>query len=385
MAEGCRRILIIAGEASGDLHGSALIRSLLDIDPHLEICGIGGKKMLDAGMVPIYDISGLSIVGITEVFQRLPYVFGAYRLLRRSLHTNPPDLVILIDYPEFNLTFARNVKKKGIPIVYYISPQVWAWRSYRVRKIARLVDKMIVLFPFEVSLYEKEGVDVEFLGHPILDDRGMYISRQEARDSLGIPADSRVVGLLPGSRYHEIERLLPVMLDALQILKQSMPHLEFILPLADGIDRAFIDAILKKKGVDIRIFESLFYEVLKSSDAAIVASGTATLQTALCGTPMVIVYKVSPLTYWVGKRLIRTDMIGMVNIVAGRKVVEEFIQDDMTPENIAGGVIRLFEDGERARILNAFKEVREKMGEPGACERIARRIYEFATKAIPFN
>lgn len=379
MAEKGRRVLMIAGEASGDLHGSSLIKALLAIDPGLKFYGMGGRRMIESGLTPIYDSSRLAIVGITEAFKKLPDVVRAYLRLKETISTNPPDIAILIDYPDFNLTFASNIKKKGIPIIYFISPQIWAWRKGRLKKIAKLVDKMIVIFPFEVPLYEEAGVDVEFLGNPLLDEEGLYISRDRARESLGLKEKGRVIGILPGSRITEIDRLLPLMLDASRILLNLMPEVTFLLPVAEGISPAYIEGMVKGRGLPVKVFNNSFYEVLKASDVVVVASGTATLQAALAGVPMVVVYKVSPLTYWIGKHLINIDKIALVNIVAGEGLVEELIQSDATPQNIARGILRLFDEGTRDNILKGFLKVRERMGSIGASQRIARSIYGFMT------
>ena len=382
MAGEGRRILMVAGEASGDMHASALIKAILKIDPSLNIYGIGGTKMEKAGLKSVYDLSRLSIVGLTEVFSRLPCVFIAYRKLKTVVAIKRPDVAVLVDYPEFNLFLARFLKRIGVPVIYFISPQIWAWRKKRIKKIARLVDKMIVIFPFEVPLYEREGVDVEFLGHPVMDSEEMTLSAEDARKKLGLPDDVKVISLLPGSRMKEVKNLLPAMIDASGILLKRIPDVKFLLPLADGIDESYVKDALKDKGVSVEIYKDLFYEVLKASDGAVVASGTATLQAALTDAPMVVVYKVSPLTYRIGKRLIKLKNISMVNIVAGKGVVEEYIQEDVTPEKIADGVMRLFDEAERKRILRDFSRVREAMGDKGTSERIAKSICDFINKRV---
>lgn len=375
MAEGKDRVLIVAGEASGDLHGASLIRELKRIDPSMTFYGIGGRRMEGEGLLPLYEASRLSTIGITEALGRASHIFRAYRRIVKTISQFPPQLAILIDYPEFNLFLAGTLKRSGVPVVYFISPQVWAWRRRRIRKIARVVDKMIVVFPFEVPLYREAGLDVEFLGHPLLDDEGIYIEREEARRKLGV--EGRVLALLPGSRVKEVERHLPLMIEASKRLSGVYEKLSFLLPLAEGIDLSLIRSIIAGEGIEIRIVEDAFYETLKAADAGIIASGTATLQAALAGLPMVVVYKVSPITYWIGKLLIEVDTISLVNIVAGRKVVDEFIQNKATPEAVAESIERLFQREKREELLREFSRIRNLLGERGAMGKIARSIYNF--------
>ncbi len=374
MAEGGGRVLIVAGEASGDLYGAALIKALKGIDPSLSFYGIGGRRMEMEGLSSIYQASRLSTIGITEALGKAFHILKAYRGVVRAVSEGPPAAAILIDYPEFNLFLASTLKRMNIPVLYFIGPQIWAWRRRRVRKIAKVVDKMIVVLPFEVHLYREAGVDVEFWGHPLLDDEGIYMDREEARRRLGVWG--RVVALLPGSRVKEIERHLPVMVEASRIVSSRYRDVSFLLPLADGLDRRLVMDII---GPDtgIRPVEGAFYETLRASDAGVIASGTATLQAALAGLPMVVIYKVSPITYWIGKALIEIEMISLVNIVAGRKVVEELIQGRAAPERVAEALIGLLEGEGRERLMMEFSRIRTSLGKKGAMERIARSVYNF--------
>jgi len=370
-------VLIVSGEASGDLHGSGVINALRGLDPRLKVFGIGGDRMRGAGMDLLYHSKDLAVVGLTEVLSHLPLIWMAFRAIKRAIDESPPQVAVLIDYPDFNLRLARVLKKRGIPIVYYISPQVWAWRRGRVKEIARLVDKMLVIFPFEVHIYEEAGVDVEYVGHPLVDRVGCPLSKEEARASLGLGMGRTTIALLPGSRRGEVERLLPVMLKAGGIIRRDIPDVQFVLPVADTLGISNFKFQISNFRFQINVVESRLYEVLRASNIAIVASGTATLETALMGIPMVIVYKVHPLTYWIGRMLIRVDTIGIPNILVGKRAIPELIQGGANPEGIAGEVLRILKDnGLRDRMEEDLKEVRERLGEGGASERAARIVYE---------
>ena len=371
-----KKLLIVAGEASGDLHGSNLIISILRIDPSVKTYGIGGIRMTSLGFQSVFDAANLAVVGLTEVISKFPVIKSAFDKLKDTIDKDRPDLVVLIDYPDFNLRFAKKVKKRGIPVIYYISPQVWAWRKGRVKKIAKLVDKMLVIFPFEEKIYKDAGVDVEYVGHPLVDEVKCELSRIEARQVLGIDKDNVVVAIAPGSRTSEISRLMPVILDAAVIIKREIPSAMFILPLAGTLERRSVERFFNNKEIPVKIFEKRMYEVIAASDAAIVASGTATLETALLKTPMVVVYKVSPVTYWIGKALVNVDNISLVNIIAGRKVVPELIQGDANQERIAGEVLNILKNAHISnRMTEDLKMVREKLGKGGASKKSAEIIY----------
>ncbi|HBO85025.1 MAG: lipid-A-disaccharide synthase [Deltaproteobacteria bacterium GWC2_42_11] len=371
-----KKLLIVAGEASGDLHGSNLIISILRIDPSVKTYGIGGIRMTSLGFQSVFDAANLAVVGLTEVISKFPVIKSAFDKLKDTIDKDRPDLVVLIDYPDFNLRFAKKVKKRGIPVIYYISPQVWAWRKGRVKKIAKLVDKMLVIFQFEEKIYKDAGVDVEYVGHPLVDEVKCGLSRIEARQVLGIDKDNVVVAIAPGSRTSEISRLMPVILDAAVIIKREIPSAMFILPLAGTLERRSVERFFNNKEIPVKIFEKRMYEVIAASDAAIVASGTATLETALLKTPMVVVYKVSPVTYWIGKVLVNVDNISLVNIIAGRKVVPELIQGDANQERIAGEVLNILKNAHISnRMTEDLKMVREKLGKGGASKKSAEIIY----------
>jgi len=367
-----KRMMIVTGETSGDHHGAEVVKALRSIDPSVHVYGIGGSALAKAGTALICHNKHLSVVGIQEVVARMPQVLDAYRSIKEEIRKKPPDLILLIDYPDFNLRIAKIGKRHNIPVLYYISPQIWAWRKGRAQKIARIVDKMAVIFPFEVPFYEKVGLEAHFVGHPLLDQERDLMSREDALAAYQASGKSPLIGLLPGSRQGEVDRLLPNMLAAAAIIKKEMPTAGFLLPLAAGLDKKRVQEAVARQGVPIRIVEDGFYDVLNTVDFAIVVSGTATLETALMGKPMVIVYKVTPLTYLIGRLLIRVESIGLANIVAGKKVVPELIQGGASPERIAAESLRILENPRRMEeIRSELSRVKHKLGKKGAARRVA--------------
>jgi len=365
--------MIVAGEASGDLHGSNLVKEALRKNPGLSFFGMGGPKMREAGVTTLIDSSEMAVVGLIEVISHFPVIYRAFSTLKKIIRTDPPDLLILIDYPDFNLHLAKVAKSAGVRVLYYISPQIWAWRVGRVKKIAKLVDRMAVVFPFEVPFYEKGGVPVTFVGHPLVDIVHPTMTRAEAQASFGLDPAKRTVGLFPGSRKGEIRNLSATILEAATLLKKHFPDLQFILPLASSLTNEDIAPFLKSSSLDIRVIEEKVYDVMQVCDAIITVSGTVTLEAALMGAPMVIIYRVSPFTYAVGKRLIKVDHIGICNIVAGERVVRELIQDDAEPAWIAAEIARILTDNDYAQEMRAkLAGIRAKLGSSGASERAAR-------------
>jgi lipid-A-disaccharide synthase len=372
-----KRIMIVAGEASGDLHGSNLVKEALRIDPGLSFFGIGGRRMRDEGVTILVDSSEMAVVGLVEVISHSKVIYRAYSILKKIIHSDPPDLLILIDYPDFNLLLAKVAKYAGVKVLYYISPQIWAWRVGRVKKIARLVDRMAVVFPFEVPFYEKEGVPVTFVGHPLVDTVHPTMSRHEAQACFGLDPDKKTVGLFPGSRKGEIRNLLATIMDAALLLRKHYPELQFIMPLASSLSNADIAPFIGSNPLDIRVIDGKVYDVMQVCDAIISVSGTVTLEAALMGVPMVIIYRVSPLTYAVGKRLIKVDHIGICNIVAGERVVRELIQDDAEPGWIAAEIGRILSDEAYAREMRAkLADVKAKLGVGGGSARVAKLLVE---------
>ena len=377
-----KKILLVAGEVSGDLHGSHLVEAIHRIHPEVQFWGVGGEDLKKSGMEILYSAHSLSVVGITEVFTKLRSILKALRRLKKSLKQERPDLVILIDFPDFNFRLAKIAHRRGIPILYYISPQVWAWRPKRTRWIARVVKKMVVLFPFEVPLYEVAGVDVEWVGHPLLDIVKPTLSKEVAFQKFGLDPKRRTVGLLPGSRIHEVERLFPSLLASAHLLQKEIPELQFIIPLAPGLPKTILSSYMEKISVPVKVVEGFNYDVMNLSDLLITASGTATLEGAILGKPMIIIYRVSFLSYWIGRALIRVDHIGLVNLVAGKKVAPELIQKDVHPQRIAEEALLILRDPLMSRkMTESMDEVRQKLGKPGAAQRAARIVISLLYQA----
>lgn len=375
------KILIVAGEASADLHGSGLVRSIHLLNPDVRFYGIGGRNLKNAGVDLVAHSSEMAVVGLTEVASRLNFILKTFFRLKKSLDEEKPDLVILIDYPDFNIPLARAAKKRGLKIFYYISPQVWAWRKGRIRSIRKYVDRMAVIFPFEQAMYREAGVDATFVGHPLLDSAKRKYSRDEAMGAFGLKNGGTTVAILPGSREGEVARLLPVMMGAAEMLGKQFAPIQFVLPLADTLKPDIVEGITKAFTVPVRIVRDSIYDVLGVSDAAIVTSGTATVETALMETPMVVIYRVSGFTYLVGRILINVDHIAMANIIAGKTIVPELIQSDATPERIAKEIARILtNDVIRTEMKQELKKVRERMGDPGAAERAAQLVCQLLGK-----
>jgi lipid-A-disaccharide synthase len=373
-----KTVMIVAGEASGDMHGASLVREMLRIDPSVNFYGIGGNRMQDAGVKLLVNASETAVVGLTEVISKFGTLFRIIRQVKKSLDEMKPELVILIDYPDFNLNFvAPAAKKRNIKIFYYISPQVWAWRKSRINKIKRLVDKMAVILPFEVDTYAKKGYAVDYVGHPLLDLVKPAYSKQESRKIFNLDESKTTIGLLPGSRQSEVVKLLPEMLKAAEIMAQKIQSLQFILPLADTLEEKTIGDIVSGFTINIKVISGQTYDVISCCDLAIVASGTATLETALLRVPMIIIYKLSPITYFIGKLIINAKNIGLANIIAGKTVVPELIQDDANGNRIAAEAMDILTDEEKKQeIIKELAAIRSKLGNPGAARKTALLAYD---------
>ena len=372
-----KKVMIMTGEASGDLHGANLAREIQKQDPSIVLYGVGSKQMRAAGVRLLADASEISVVGITAVLTHIRAIYGVYSRLKAFLRSERPSLLILIDFPDFNIMLGKAAKKLGIPVLYYISPQVWAWRKGRIKKIAALVKAMIVVLPFEVELYKKAGVDVRFVGHPLVDVVRSDYSQEEARKQLGLDPRRRTVALLPGSRKKEIQNLLPDMLAAAAILASKFTDLQFVLPVAPTLDVEFVRGYVDKSAVPVTIVDGRVYDALRASDAAMVASGTATLETGLMAIPMVIVYRVSALSFAIGSLIIDVENVGLVNIVAGKRVAPELIQHDATPENMAGVISRMLGDPVKyQQVKDDLVRMKTRLGEGGASARAASVVME---------
>lgn len=365
-----KTIVMIAGEASGDLHGAHVTRALKKRNSDLFICGMGSRAMKAAGAKVIIDADDLSVVGITEVFAKLPQLIRAMRRLKRLLVSLKPDLLILIDFPDFNLHLAATAKKLGIPVLYYISPQIWAWREKRVKKIRARVDHMAVILPFEKPFYEHHGVPATFVGHPLMDALAGFPPNAPKDIAPDRPV---VVGLLPGSRDREVHSLLPIMLEAGRGLQALMPSVRLLVSCAPTIDPQRLRDIMGQDAqMNIEITNEPVNSLLARCHFVVVASGTVTLEAAICGTPMVIIYTVSPLSYWLGRMLIDVEHIGLVNLIAEERVVPELVQKEATPEAVRDAAYNCLSDPHAyAQVCRDLATVREKLGLPGASNKVA--------------
>jgi lipid-A-disaccharide synthase len=364
------KLIIIAGEVSGDIHGSKLITALGAKINNLEISGIGGDLMITAGFDAVYHIRQMAFLGLSEVIRHLPFIRRVFKDILMHIQSTKPSAVILIDYPGFNLRLAKKIKKMGIPVIYYISPQLWAWGQRRVWKIKAFVDQMLVVFPFEVDFYKKYGFDTIYVGHPLVDSHFDHV-KPKVYD-----AKNRVLGLLPGSRHQELKKLIPDMVATAAILHAENKIDKALIARVGNIPREEYEFYIREKEF-IEIYEGpidLFYNQL---DVALVSSGTATLETAYFQVPLVIVYKVGNLTWHLGKRLVKLERVGLPNIVAGKKIATELLQTDFTPDNAVREISSLLEKEKNEEKRRDLSVVREKLGEPGASERAAQHIYCF--------
>jgi lipid-A-disaccharide synthase len=364
--------MIVAGEASADMHGAGLVRALKEKRPDLAICGMGGSELSAAGVEILYDASLVSVVGLVEVFGHLRHILRAMKILKIRLKNAKPSLLILLDLPDFNLRLAAYAKKLGIPVLYYISPQIWAWRTGRVKKIARLVDRMAVILPFEEEFYRKQGMRVDFVGHPLVDSINDLLGRH-AEELPTSSSDSIIMGIMPGSRKKELVALLAVFFETCRLLAERLTNIEFYLFCAPGVVPASLQAQIPEdlKG-RVCIIEKDRYEFMRRCAAVIVASGTATLELALLNTPMVVAYRMAPLTFWLASRLVKVPFVSLVNLVAGRQIVPELLQEKVSAEGLREEVLPLLTEGsERRRMLNGFTVVRQKLSQGGASGRAA--------------
>jgi lipid-A-disaccharide synthase len=372
-------LMIVAGETSGELYGSLLATALKNKIPGIRIFGIGGEKMKAAGVEIISGIS--STFGIAEVFSSLRDLRRTFRRATETLRKHRPAVLVLIDYPDFNLKLASVARKQKIKILYYVSPQVWAWRKNRVRKIARLVDRMAVILPFEEDLYKDSGLECEFVGHPVWGEiDGLTAGKGELRKELGLVQDRPLLALLPGSRPNELDRLLPVIADVIRDLRQEKKKFQFCIPLAPNTDIGRYGQIierLRREGTVINQGESV--KTLAASDFAVVASGTASLQAVLLGVPVVVIYKLFPLTYWLARKIVKVRHISLVNILSGREVVKELLQDEASPENVMHELRRMMDNKTyREEMLSAFEKIRHMFAGKNASDRVADIIIEMA-------
>ncbi|QSA97159.1 lipid-A-disaccharide synthase [Methylococcus sp. EFPC2] len=365
--------MLSAGEASGDQHAASLFLELRKLVPELRGIGMGGTKMREAGVDIRYDSTGIAVIGATEVIKHYGEIRRALKLMQNLARDEKPDLLICVDYKEFNFQLAKAARAAGIKVLFYVSPQVWAWRPGRVKKYGRAVDHMAVIFPFEVPFYEAHGIPVTFVGHPLAGRVRPSIAKDEALQEFGLAGEGPVIGLLPGSRGNEIKRLLPVILEAVQKLADRFPKARFVLSQAPSVDDRLLHGLLQSCPLPIRTVKGRQYDVLQCCGAVVTVSGTATLEVALSGVPMTIIYKVTPVTYQLGRRLIKIPFIGLPNILAGKSIVREFIQHEANADNIAGEIGRILADPEYAgQMREDLRAVADRLGEGGGSARLAR-------------
>lgn len=370
-------VMVSCGEASGDLYAGALAGALRRRAPDTRVIGFGGDRLREAGGELIGDYRGLAVTGLTEAVRVLPRSYAMYRRLIARARAERPDVLVAIDFPDFNFRLARAIGRLGIPVVYYISPQLWAWRPGRLKTLAALARKVLVIFPFEEPIYERAGIPVEFVGHPLIDLIRVTEPRERFLPALGLDPTAPTIGLLPGSRPNEVRAILPGLAGAAARIRRALPATQFVVARAPNLDSALF-APLVAAGPSA-IVEGRTDDVLNASDLVLTASGTATVQTALHGTPMVIVYRLSPITYRLGRRFVKVDTFGMANLIAGRRVVPELIQEAFTPDRVADAAIPLLTDPAKAAAMRAgLREVRERLGTPGASDRAAAAVLAVA-------
>lgn len=367
-------VMISAGEASGDLHAANLVLALRKLAPDTRFKGMGSDQLREAHCELLIDCADIAVVGLWEVLKHYRKIKQALNVLIEELKTAPPDLLILVDYQEFNFRLAEKAKSMGIKVLFYISPQVWAWRPHRVHTMAKKIDHMAVLFPFEEKFYENAGVPVTFVGHPLVDEVKVSRSKDECLAAYGLIADQPIVGLMPGSRKSEIARVLPILLEAATLLHKTKPALQFVLPIASTIKPADLDPVLAHfPHLNIKAVKDKPYNVMQVCDAIMTASGTATLEIALMGVPNTIVYKIAPLSYWILKHMVKIEHLGLENIVAEKRIAQEFFQADAKPALIAAEVIRLLDDPDyRATMINELNQVKGKLGKEGGSRNVAQ-------------
>ena len=370
-----KHIVIVAGEASGDMHAAHLIEAIRRLDPQITFSGLGGQKMKENGVEIYSDLTKIAVVGFGEVLKHYGEFKAVFQLIVKKINEIRPLAVILVDYPGFNLRLAKKIKKKNIKVIYYISPQVWAWKKKRVYLIKKVVNQMLVLFQFEKDFYARYQIPVDFVGHPLIDNIKINSPKESFLETLGLTNYKLTVGLLPGSREKEVERHLPMMLEAAKILHKEFPMMQFILIKAPTISGELISQHIASLAFSLKVAEDEAYDAINACDVCMVASGTATLETAILQKPMVVIYKTSLLTWLLARLFVKIPDIGLVNVVAGKRIVPECVQFQATGEQIAKELKSIFTDELKiAEIKSELKKVKESLGPGGASERAAKAI-----------
>lgn len=371
------KILFSAGESSGDQHAANMFLELKKQQPDIVGLGMGGAKMAQAGIDIRYDSANIAVIGVVEVIKHYAEIRRALKLMQQLVATERPDLLVCVDYKEFNFKLARYAKQQGIKVLFYVSPQVWAWRPGRVKAYGKVIDMMAVIFPFETAYYDAEKVPVRYVGHPSVDKVQAQRSKDEDLTFFGLDKNKPVVGLLPGSRANEIKRMLPVMLAAAEKIQANLPGCQFILPQADSISDALLEGYTRQSPLAITVIKNQPYDAIQCCDAVLTASGTATLEIALLTVPMVIAYKLSTLTYWLGRWLVNTPFIGLPNIVSGKSIIKELIQHDATAGNLSVEVMRILTDKAYAEQMREnLNQVKQRLGQGGGSKNMAQLALE---------
>ncbi len=372
------KILISAGEASGDIHAAAVTAAIKKLDSSAEVFGMGGDALRNAGGEVLWDIKDHGVMGFVEVLRKLPDLFRLRSAFARVMDERRPDCLVVVDYPGFNMKLAKLAHDKGIPVVSYIAPSAWAWNKGRAKNVAKIVDKVACIFPFEYDVYKEAGAPVEFVGHPLLDIVHPQMQRSEAEQWAGKEQGKRLVLIMPGSRLMEIEKMLPTLLAGAKLLKEQLPDVQFAMPRAGTIPLELLQEKIAAAGLDVRITEGHNYDLFSVADLALATSGTVTLEAALCGLPSVIVYRTSPLNAFIARMVINIPNIGLPNIVAGKTILPELLQEDFTPQRLAQTAMELLQPERQQALKNDLAYMKQRLGEPGAVGRVAQLILKIA-------
>ena len=372
------KILISAGEASGDIHAAAVTAALKRIDSTTEVFGMGGDELRAAGGEVLFDIKDHGVMGFVEVLKKLPDLFKLRREFAQVMDERKPDCLVVVDYPGFNMKLAKLAHDKGIPVVSYIAPSAWAWNKGRAKNVAKIVDKVACIFPFEYDVYKEAGAPVEFVGHPLVDIVHPTMERAEAEAWVGKEPGRPLVLLMPGSRLMEIERMLDVILEGAKLLKKQMPQVQFAMPRAGTIPLEMLQSKIQSSGLEVKITEGHNYDLFSVADLALATSGTVTLEAAMCGLPSVILYRTSAITAFIARRVINIPNIGLPNIVAGRQILPELLQEELTPAKLAATAVELLAPERRPQLEANLAYMKERLGEPGAVNRVAQLILRIA-------
>ncbi|HZH03201.1 MAG TPA: lipid-A-disaccharide synthase [Myxococcaceae bacterium] len=371
---GLTEIMVVAGEASGDGHAADLVAQLRAREPQLRFFGMGGPRMAAQGVDRIYGAHEISVMGFAEVLPKVRRIAAVLRGLVRAAGRRRPSCAVLVDVPDFNLRLAARLKRLGIPVVYYVSPMIWAWRPNRIHQIARVVDAMLCILPFEEAYYRERGVPARYVGSPVLEQVPAPAPAAHFRRALGLPESAPTLALLPGSRRGEVSRLLPDLVQAAALMRKETPGLQILVPVAPGLVRSEVEDSFTAAGVSATLLDGRAPEAVGASDVAVVASGTATLEAGLMGRPLVVVYRIAPTSYWIAKRLVRLPAFSLVNLLAGKPLVPELLQDEVTPGRIVKEVRALWEGPAREAVVEGLGQLRASLGSPGAAARAADEV-----------